>query len=174
MNKKTQKFVSQCNIFLIIIFSFFFCKEKPINKANISNKAPDFKVPVFHLAENLTNKEISLATFKNKPAVILFTASYCPTCEYMFKAFAPYVHQGVFVFGVGAYDKEELFRLKIKSIKPQVPVAFDTDNMAKKYGVEVLPHTVFINAEGKIHATFYGTMSEERIKNNLKDMGAIK
>ena len=155
--------------FLIVLFfliSLLSCKESAGN----SEFAPDFRLTFFWGSEKYKDKEITLSSQRGKPVVILFTASYCPTCKYMFEAFEPYMGDEFFIMGIGTNDKFELFKLKTESTNTKIPCAFDTDDLADKYDVFSLPLTVFITADGKILKKVRGTMGKERIEKTFNEL----
>ena len=156
--------------FLIIVGLFFFssCKESESDKD--SEFAPDFTLTFFHGSEEYKNKEITLSSLRGKPVVIMFTASYCPTCKYMFEAFEPYMGDDFFIMGIGTNDKYELFKLKTESTNTKIPVAFDTADLSKKYDVFSMPLTFFIKKDGKILKKVRGTMSKENIAETFAEL----
>ena len=162
-------------VILILLFpitNFVSCKES--GGGEDLEFAPDFTLTFFYGDKEYKNKEVTLSSLRGKPVIILFTASYCPTCKYMFDAFEPYMGKDFFIMGIGTNDKFDLFKLKIESTNTKIPCAFDTVGLSKKYDIFALPLTVFIKSDGKILKKVRGTMGKERIAETFAELKGAK
>lgn len=131
-------------------------------------KAPDFKVSVFNEVKGWEGKQLVLSSLQGKPVAIHFSASWCAACEDIFNSLDPFRKQGLFVVGVGVLDKEAQFKKMIMGMNLSIPVAFDSDRIAKKYQVYTLPLTVFITKEGTVFQRVYGTLKQNQIQEIVK------
>jgi cytochrome c biogenesis protein CcmG, thiol:disulfide interchange protein DsbE len=113
-------------------------------------QAPDFALPAL---EN-TISTVSLASFRGKPLVINFWASWCVPCRtempLLEKAFRA-EHRNVQFLGIDSNDSSSSARLFLKQIGVTYPAVSDSNgSVAIRYGLFGLPTTVFISASGAI------------------------
>lgn len=133
----------------------------------------DFSFP------DLTNTEHRLDEWKGKILVVNFWATWCPPCRKEIPAFnrvqQKYKDRNVQFIGI-ALDDTEAIQQFIKIIPIDYPVLVGGDDMgaraAHAFGNEegVLPYTVFITADGKIHTQVSGGLSETATENTLNAM----
>jgi peroxiredoxin len=63
-------------LFLVTFYSIGYAQEKAINKLNIGDPAPDFKLP------GIDGKSHSLEEYSQYPLfVVIFTCNHCPTAQ---------------------------------------------------------------------------------------------
>jgi len=101
------------------------------------------------------NKALALAAERNQPALLRFTAKWCPPCQVMDRSVFP---------------RAEVKRALAERV---VPVVLDIDleqnaDLAWRYRVQGIPSMVLINADGKV-LNRAGFMSAEAL---LKFLGA--
>jgi thiol-disulfide isomerase/thioredoxin len=134
---------------------------------------PDLSFP------DLAGNEHRLDEWKGKILVVNFWATWCPPCRKEIPAFnrvqLKYKDRGVQFIGI-ALDDVEAIQQFLKIIPIDYPVLVGGDDIgaraAHALGNEegVLPYTVFITADGKVHAQVSGGLSEAATENTLNEM----
>ncbi len=82
----------------------------------------------------------------------------------LIKAYEAFKEKGVAFLGVNIWDEEEKARQFVKERKVPYLVGHDRgDQIAKLYGVEGTPTTVFIARDGSVAAIAQGTMESESL-----------
>ena len=117
--------------------------------------APDFTLPA------KSGPSIQLSQYKGKVVMLNFWASWCVPCrtemplmDQIYKKMAP---AGFVLLAVNV-DPDSADALKFLSQVPvSFPIAYDRDNkVAKIYGVETMPSTVFIDRKGHVRQLHRG------------------
>ncbi|MBI3397694.1 MAG: TlpA family protein disulfide reductase [Deltaproteobacteria bacterium] len=138
------------------------CSSGPKDKqptAKVGTPAPAFSL-------NLINGgSVTLDSFKGKPLIITFMASWCPCSNEsapVFKeAYSKYNSKGVEFLMIGIQDSESKFKKFVDKKQFPFPTGFNKrDTIARLYGVNAPPTTFFIDRDGKIARAFYGKLIE--------------
>lgn len=138
------------------------CSSGPKDKqptAKVGTSAPSFSL-------NLINGgSVTPDSFKGKPLVITFMASWCPCSNEsapVFKeTYSKYNPKGVEFLMIGIQDSESKFKKFVDKKQFTFPAGFDKgDKIARLYGVNAPPTTFFISRDGKIAKAFYGKLIE--------------
>jgi cytochrome c biogenesis protein CcmG/thiol:disulfide interchange protein DsbE len=115
-------------------------------------------------------KEIRLADLKGQPVVVNFWASWCHYCaqeapdlEALYQQYHP---KGLAVLGVGTDDAKSL-QAKAKELGLTYPVGSGPET-AQRYGVDGVPHTVFVNRDGWITASLVGARPKAELEAEVK------
>jgi peroxiredoxin len=108
----------------------------------------------------LDGKPISLRNYRGKPVLLVFWASWCPSCKrelpHIKEAYETYHNQGFEVLGVSLDRRQEELDAFLK--QKQVPWRQIYDGQSWKsplvalYGVRSIPFSLLIGADGKIAA----------------------
>jgi cytochrome c biogenesis protein CcmG/thiol:disulfide interchange protein DsbE len=150
----------------------------------IGKPAPDF------VLENLTGQTVSLASFKGRPVLINFWATWCGPCKietpWLVELQNEYGPKGFQIVGIStegddlkpddregwAHDKEAIAKF-VKQYHMQYPVLINGDSLANAYGgLEAMPTSVYVNREGKVVAMQLGiTSKEDMVADIEKAMG---
>jgi cytochrome c biogenesis protein CcmG/thiol:disulfide interchange protein DsbE len=118
--------------------------------------APDFRL------RDISGKVYTLASFKGKPVVITFWASWCPICRAEF----PKLHQ------LAQEYQEQVVRDYMKNYPRFLPLLAQPggDNpvaVANRYKVLGQPWTFVLDGEGKVVNLYAGKVEVESLKDDL-------
>lgn len=126
--------------------------------------APQFSVAT------LAGGRVSLAEFQGQPVVINFWASSCAPCRIEMPLLARLTTQsGARLLLVDERDGAAAARSFLRQVGISEPVAYDPDgSVGRLYGVNVLPVTVFIRADGSIEGKYLGQTDEAILTRHLR------
>lgn len=162
----TRHFKLRLNyLFFTILIVAVGCNGDSSPKGSPPTLASGSPAPQFTI-ELIAGGSVTLDTYKGKPLVLLYMASWCP-CSHesapVFKeVYEAYHPKGVEFLMLGIQDSKSKFTKFVKKKGFKFPAGFDKgERIARLYGVNAPPTTFFINGEGTVVSSFYGKIIEK-------------
>jgi cytochrome c biogenesis protein CcmG/thiol:disulfide interchange protein DsbE len=155
--------------------------DVPLDASPLMGKpAPQFTL------EDLKGDKVSLSSFKGKPLLINFWATWCGPCKietpWLVELQNEYASQGFQIIGIStegddlksddkdgwAHDKDAIAKF-IKQYKLQYPVLINGDSLASVYGgLDAMPTSIYVDRNGKVVAVQLGITSKDDMVANIK------
>jgi len=142
--------------------------------------APEFTL------EDLKGDKISLSSFKGKPLLINFWATWCGPCKietpWLVELQNEFASQGLQIIGIStegddlkaddkdgwAHDKDAIAKF-VKEYHLQYPVLINGDSLSNDYGgLDVMPTSVYVDRTGKVVAVQLGITSKDDMVANIR------
>lgn len=141
--------------------------------------APDFELTVYQGEDVLGGSRLQLSDLQGRPLVLNFWAGLCPPCRAempdLQEVYNQYQDQ-VLLFGldvgpfVGLGSSEDGRKL-LRELDITYPTGTSADaQVVRDYGVLGMPTTVFITPDGKIHQTWTGLLTRDRMVSLVEDL----
>ena len=163
---------------LIIIAAYFGYRElsgdgpevdAPDTGSSNAIAAPDFTV------YDMNGNAVKLSDMKGTPVVLNFWASWCPPCKAEMPEFDEIAkeYEGKVAFMMvnltdGQSETQSSAQAFIDSMGYTFPVYFDLDSdAAYKYGVQSIPTTYFIDAQGNLIAGATGAIDGDTLRRGI-------
>jgi cytochrome c biogenesis protein CcmG, thiol:disulfide interchange protein DsbE len=143
----------------------------------------DLQAPEFFLTD-AAGKAVRLSDFRGKPAVLNFWGSWCPPCRAEF----PGLHtvwlrnKGQVEFLAVAISEPRDTSLRymrdnkftFTTLTDSVDGSTETTrSVAQRYGIEAVPTTYFLDANGIVRRTVIGGMNTLDFRDYLREIGII-
>lgn len=130
--------------------------------------AEDYTAPDF-TAYTLTGEAVRLSDFAGKPVVINFWATWCPPCRQELPGFEnawqQYGDDVVFLMVECGGETTEEVETFIAEGGYTFPVYVDSDGSgAAAYGINAIPVTALVDAEGNLFAYQVGAVEEDSLR----------
>ena len=127
--------------------------------------------------QTLDGKAVALETFRGKPLVLNFFASWCDPCRDEMPLIndlaSAATKEGYNVLGIAVEDTRAAITEFSKEAKLVFPIALDLNNTVKRsYRIFGPPATFFIDGQGMIRDLVLGPLTRERMREALAKIGA--
>jgi cytochrome c biogenesis protein CcmG/thiol:disulfide interchange protein DsbE len=125
--------------------------------------------------KSLDGKSLRLETFRGRPLMINFFASWCDPCREempLINELATKGKNGYAVLGIAVQDTRAAVTQYADETKLIFPIALDLNSSVRRaYRIFGPPATFFIDARGIIRDIVIGPMTPERAREGLKKSG---
>lgn len=123
--------------------------------SSVGSKAPDFTL------KDVSGKEVSLSSFKGKPVLLNFWATWCPYCRrerpHLNALHKDYKDKGLIILSVSTDQSTAKLKDFMKNTPAEFIVLSDSGGSASSlFNVGGLPTSYLINREGIIKQRFVG------------------
>lgn len=143
------------------------------------SSAPSIGTPAspFEL-KSLEGKSVGLASFRGKPLVVNFFASWCDPCREEMPLINDLASKGAkdgySVLGIAVEDSRAAVTEYAKESKLAFPIALDLNSTVKRsYRIFGPPATFFIDGQGIIRDVVLGPITPERARGAMKKAGIV-
>ena len=139
--------------------------------------------PGFQLVD-IEGHKVSLASYKGRPVLVNFWATWCGPCKYEIPWLAElrskYASQGFEILGVSsdqldpdekskASEQKQAIAAAAEKLKINYPVLLGGDSISQQYGgVDMLPESFYIDRSGKVVAVITGAGSKDEAEADVK------
>jgi peroxiredoxin len=134
--------------------------------ARVNFQAPDFGLTT------IDGKEIALSDYRGKVVLINFWATWCPPCRTEMPDIrdAAVAHPDNFVvLAINNGESDEAAENFARLFNLQFPVLLDSDGaVARKYNVQGMPTSFFVDRAGIVRAANMGAMSRAYIEAQIE------
>ena len=127
--------------------------------------------------KDLDGKDVNLASFKGRPLLINFWATYCGPCKeeipMLIQLADQYKDQGLTVLGISSDDTAKQMKPFVAEYKMTYPVLVGVDNDAflEAYDAQVsIPRTWLIRRDGTVAAKSIGPNTREWFDTHLREL----
>lgn len=124
---------------------------------------------------DMNGVEFDLASFKGKPLMLNFWATWCPPCleeiPYFVELADKYKDQGLVILGISTDDTPDQVRPFASQQKMNYPVliGLDQPDVERAFGAMwAIPVTIFVKKDGNVCKTHRGTQSKEFFEQHVK------
>lgn len=129
----------------------------------VGSKVPDFELPT------LDGGCVRLASYRGRPVVVNFWASWCNPCRREFPLFrdalARHGDDRLEVLGVVHDDITSDARRFARQRRTTWPLLLDeNDDVADAFGVKAIPQTFFVRPDGTLASHLYGLTSDRELE----------
>lgn len=133
-------------------------------KGQGTNPAPYFSL------KDINGRTVTLEDFKGRPFILVFWATWCPTCRKEVSLLNKLAQEGHKVVAVALNRDREQVRRFVEEHHIVYPVLMGTYQVTIDYGnVRFIPTAFFINAKGYIVEKSVGMLSEEKAQEFFKE-----
>ncbi|PAD22096.1 thiol-disulfide oxidoreductase ResA [Terribacillus saccharophilus] len=154
---------------LVLIACWQLLGEGKASKVEAGQQAPDFM-----LTDLQTGQEFKLSEKHGKGVLVNFWATYCEPCKQEMplfeKASHTYENKDVIFAAVNVDENSVVIERFLELYNLSFPILLDNGQVMEAYGVDALPATFFISADGTVSRTVYGPLERERLEEYLDEI----
>ena len=130
-----------------------------------SRQAPDL------VLQDLAGKTVSLSSYRGKPVLINFWATWCDTCRVEMPELQS-LHQrldgkGPVILGVSMDENFAAVPTFVKENKISFPILLADRKVSAAYAVRGLPAAYLIDPEGRISRRWIGAVDARAVENDI-------
>lgn len=167
---KLKLFVLLLGMSALLLFA---CSSSDNKSLKVGNAAPDFTL------KTINGEDLSLSSFKGKPIVLNFWATWCEPCKeempHFQQAYDRYSKtNGLIVLAVNMNETADKASAFFSEYKLTFPSLIDDNQSVTvgKYGIIGLPTTYFIDSKGVIRYVKIGPLlTESELAIRLETIG---
>ena len=164
-NKKRISIAVICLVNILILSCGLF---ESTGTPHVNQPAPDFKLVT------LGGKEVQLSQFRGRPVLVNFWATWCQPClEEMQLIQNRFEHHFPELAVLAIEDGSSLREVsKVASAnRTTFLILMGTEDVVSQYGVNALPTTFLIDADGVIRSAYVGSFTPNSLDRELKMVG---
>jgi peroxiredoxin len=145
-----------------------------------TNAPPSVGAPAIAFdLKSLDGKSVGLTSFRGKPLVLNFFASWCDPCRDEMPMIndlaSKAAKDGYSVLGIAVEDSRAAVSEFAKETNLVFPIALDLNSTVKRaYRIFGPPATFFVDGQGIIRDVVLGPITPERAKEAMKRVGAVR
>ncbi len=136
---------------------------------SVGSAAPDFKLT------RLEGADLSLGSFKGKPVMINFWATWCPPCKEempLLERYSKKYAEKLVLLGINSEENADVVKPFISTMGISFPILLDLNGtVTNRYFVQDFPYTFFIDENGVLRAQHIGLLTEEQLVKYLGTIG---
>ena len=147
-------------LLMVVLPSLIACTDS--RQPEVQKGVPEAAAPNFSL-KDLTGRNFTLSSFRGKPVLLIFIATWCPTCRsempHYKSIYETYGKQGLEVVNIDIEEPKN--KVSLFAEKYGVPYRMLLDEkgeVARKYGIVGIPAMVLVDKDGNILSRKYLSM----------------
>lgn len=126
-------------------------------------EAPDFSLPLYN-----EDKNLALSDYEGKTVILNFWATWCVSCRLeapgLEKTWKAFKDQDVVLIGINLQETPKEIQKFVDEYGITYPIVIDKEaETVFKYGVRIVPTTIFINKEGLVVYVYEGLLNDEQL-----------
>ena len=154
--------------------------QAPHPHPSVQSPGPQIGAPAIPFdLKMLDGKSISLMSYRGKPLIINFFASWCDPCReempLINELAARSANDGYSVLAIAVEDSRAAVTEYAKEFKLNLPIALDLNSTVKRaYRIFGPPATFFMDSQGTIRDVVVGPLTLQRLSAALKNAGIVR
>jgi peroxiredoxin len=143
-------------------------ESEAVEAPSVLFEAPDFSLKLYN-----EDRAISLSDYKGKTVVLNFWATWCVSCRLeapdLEKTWQAYKNEDVVFIGINLQERPKDIQKFVEEYGTSYPIVIDEKSETIfKYGVRIVPTTVFINKDGMVVYVYEGLLNDKQLVSLLE------